>query len=74
MRPPIARSSETSSTEIVPIGLFLTVQSLVMMALYLRALLFFRGFLSFGHLMYISIETVKGTIPFMILLFMIVVG
>jgi len=67
-----ADSHTTSSDD--PIGVFLTIQSLVMVALYARALLFFRGFLSFGHLMYITIETVKSTLPFMILLIVLVFG
>jgi len=67
-------TGEFSNRSDEPIGVFLTMQSIVMVALYVRALLFFRGFLAFGHLMYITIETVKGILPFMILLIMLVFG
>ena len=57
-----------------PIGLFLSLQALVMILLWSRALFFFRGFISFGSLMHTVGEVGKKMIPFVLLLVIVSCG
>ena len=58
----------------VALGMYVTLQSFVMLMLYLRVLFFFRGFRGFGSLMNIVIETTWVALPFLVLIGVVTAG
>jgi len=56
------------------LGLYLTLQSFVMLFLYMRVLFFFRGFRSFGSLMNMVAETTYAAAPLLLLILVVTLG
>ena len=56
------------------IGLFLTLQALVMVLLWSRALFFFRGFLALGALVHIVEDITQQILPFLFMLMALTTG
>ena len=56
------------------IGVFATVQAIVVFVLFLRMLSFFRGFLAFGALVHMVKQIFVDMLPFMVLLFLVTAG
>eukprot|EP00966_Prymnesium_polylepis_P165870 3834065-Prymnesium_polylepis.1 len=58
----------------IPIGSYLTLQSWVIVFLYMRLLFYFRGSLAFGALMHMVIEVFLQIVPFLALLLVVTLG
>jgi len=72
-----ARGSAEASGGVVPsdnIGVFLTFQSAVMLALFLRLVGYLRGFLALGALINMIVQVFREIIPFMSLLLITTLG
>jgi len=65
---------ETITTEKEIIGVFLTMQALVLLALYLRLVTYLRGFLALGALIHMIVQVFVEIIPFMSLLLIATMG
>ena len=60
----LREKEQVEPDESSPLGLYVTLQSWVMVALFMRALFFFRGFRSFATLFNIAVETTRAVMPF----------
>ena len=70
----LREKEQVESDESSPLGLYVTLQSWVMVALFMRALFFFRGFRSFAALFNIAVETTRAVMPFLVLLTVVTFG